>query len=238
MPPIVFGARRPTELSDANMGHLIDVQTLITFMALIPIIAYPFLPSVGRSGVRCEIFFIWSCSVGFTLVKMAAYMQTDSDGPKLSIARWQALLFTLPMVAGVLGLRVPCIRKANAKDFSYLAGFLQTSGLFWGFDLAEKTLYPQQGVLGWQLYILRLLGIILFLITVGAAAYTIVEHYVPVVVCHFITRHVSWWFWLPENGADEDFGPAWSIALAITVGAAPVLIFAIISYSIKFGTIG
>ena len=48
------------------------------------------------------------------------------------------------------------------------------------------------------------------------------------VVYQVATRQISWWSWLPENGAKEKFCPIWSTFLAAFVFvAAPLLILGV-----------
>lgn len=82
--------------------------------------------------------------------------------------------------------------------------------------------------MAWPSYIFRLFIIVVGCLPVGCVFFLFLEIYAKDVIHGFTTRRVSLWPWLPENGAEDDFGPAWSFAFAIVVGLAPMAIAAIV----------
>ncbi len=76
-----------------------------------------------------------------------------------------------------------------------------------GGPLPGRRAFEAAGV-GWPLYIFRLLTSGVGFLTVGGVFLMFLEIYAEDVIHGFMTRQVSWWPWLPENGAEEDFGPA------------------------------
>lgn len=77
---------------------------------------------------------------------------------------------------------------------------------------------------GWLAHLLRLLTIIVGILVVSIAIYMCLDQLGPTMLFRFTTRQFPLWFWLPENGAPDDFGPGWSIALAIAVAVMPLLV--------------
>ncbi|ATY62472.1 hypothetical protein A9K55_007162 [Cordyceps militaris] len=128
------GKNTLADLPEETMLHALDKQLLVV-LTVLPIVAYPFLPSAGRLGIRCEIVLIWSCLLSALIINTVAW--TAADGPIIS-------------------------RRIGWHPSHLL------------FRDDPRPRYHR-----------------------------------------FITRQVPWWLWLPENGAAEDFGPGFSVALAI-----------------------
>ncbi|OAA69237.1 hypothetical protein LEL_10113 [Akanthomyces lecanii RCEF 1005] len=121
---------------------------------------------------------------------------------------WQGALLILSAAAGIEGLCVPRSRRAKPQDFHYAAVAIQGFSLLGAVDhFLDAVLFEAAGV-GWPLYIFRLLTSVVGFLTVGGVFLMFLEIYAEDVIHGFRTRQVSWWPWLPETGAEEDFGPA------------------------------
>ncbi|KAM3499597.1 hypothetical protein MY10362_007158 [Beauveria mimosiformis] len=193
--------------------ELLSDQSLLNAIALLPIVAYPFLPSVGRSGVRCELFLIWSAVVPLTLMLA---MRFYFEGPKLEVEEYFIWLIYSLALAGIQGLRMPSDRLPKPKDFNLVAGLPECFLIFALIDFFSNgmPLFTPTWI-GWLSRLLYLLFAIFFILAVPLVIFTSLD--VPRAYLKFTTRQVSEWFWLPENGAVRDFAPAWSILLAFAV---------------------
>ncbi|KAF1739732.1 hypothetical protein CRV24_001668 [Beauveria bassiana] len=207
-------------LPNRPMLEVLSDQFLLNVIALLPIIAYPFLPSVGRSGVRCELFLIWSAVVPWTLILA---MRFYFEGPILEVEEYFMWLTYVLAMAGIQGLRVPSDRLPKPTDFNLAAGLLQCSvifGLINFFSNDISLLTPTW--IGWLSRLLYFL--IAFIFILGVPFFVFLSWDAPTAFLKFTTRQVPEWFWLPENGAVRDFAPAWSILLAIAVVIVPLVL--------------
>ncbi|KAK8147923.1 hypothetical protein G3M48_000714 [Beauveria asiatica] len=199
-------------------------QFLLTVITLLPIVAYPFLPSVGLSGVRCELFLIWSSLVPVTLITA---MRFGYGVPAPEMGLWLSVLtfavMTFPARAGIRRLRVPhdsppkptyCVNTAVDMHCILSLALLSLLG--------DDALSAAPTWIGWLPHLLYLL-IVLFVV-VAAPFVVFLCWDVTETIFKFTTRQVSWWYWLPENGAVRDFAPAWSIFLATAVVIVPILL--------------
>ncbi|KAM3557028.1 hypothetical protein ARSEF4850_005267 [Beauveria asiatica] len=198
---------------------LLSDQFLLTIIALLPIVAYPFLPSVGRSGVRCELFLIWSAVVPLTLLSA---MRFYFEGPILKVEDYFFYLIYILAATGIQGLRVPSDRLPKPTDFDLVAGVLQSLVVFALIDRFSNgiSLFTPTCI-GWLSRLLYLLFAFFFTLAVPLVAF--ISWDAPRAFFKFSTRQVPEWYWLPENGAASDFAPAWSILLAIAVVIAPIV---------------
>lgn len=205
--------------------HLPGDQALVALMTLLPIIAYPFLPSVGRSGVRCEIFLIWPSLLIAALITTIRTIDLGSGKPVFGIQLWQAILNFLSALAAIQGLRVPSSREPKPKGFSYTAEYLPVFFTYVFLKLFDDVFLLKPAEVSWLFYLLRLLMVSVGIVTMGFIVFLYLTDLATAMLFKFITRGVPCWYWLPENGAAEDFGPRWSIALAIAVAIAPLVLF-------------
>ncbi|OAA36338.1 hypothetical protein BBO_08215 [Beauveria brongniartii RCEF 3172] len=176
--------------------ELLSDQSLLYAIALLPIVAYPFLPSVGRSGVRCELFLIWSAVVPLTLMLA---MRFYFEGPILEVEEYFIwLMYTLAM-AGIQGLRVPSDRLPKPTDFNLAAGLPEGFLIFALIDFFSNgiPLFTPTWI-GWLSRLLYLLFAFFFILAVPLVVFTFWD--APRALFKFTTRQVSEWYWLPENG--------------------------------------
>lgn len=230
MAPVTLSDNGPfATLPKEPMQYAVDNQ-LLAVLIVLPIFAYPLLPSVGRSGIRCEIFLVWSSLLGIAILKTAAWAEI---APGLALGElWQGALLITTAAAGIEGLCAPRRGKAEPRDFHYAALVIQGFSILGAIDWFQDVVFPEAAeAVGWPFYIFRLLIIVFGCLPIGLAFLMFLEIYARDVIHGFTTRRVSWWPWLPENGAAEDFGPAWSIALAIAVGLAPVAMAVIVVHA-------
>lgn len=101
-------------------------QILLAATCLLPVLAYPFLPSVGRSGLRCEALLVWNAVV------LAVFLTVN-----MVIFHWQADLWPLVVMhmsglAGFRALRVPSSHELKAEDLVSTAEHVVTWFL-WGY---------------------------------------------------------------------------------------------------------
>ncbi len=177
------------------------------------------------------MFLIWPSLLSLALKRTTIWIRHGSDRPALVMQDWQVTLFLLSALAGIQGLCVPRNREATYRDFTYTAGIVELSVLHNLLRPIEAAFRSSVAELGYLLYICRLLGTAVGLLTIGVAICGCLEYYAPSALLHFTTRHVSGWYWLPENGASDDFGPTWSLVLAVVVGLAPVVLSLVIFYA-------
>ncbi|OAQ95779.1 hypothetical protein LLEC1_04985 [Akanthomyces lecanii] len=215
-------AALPEELTQ----YAVDNQ-LLAVLVVLPLFAYPLLPSARRSGIRCEMFLIWSSLLSAVILKTATWSKA---APGLVLGEfWQGAMLTISATAGIEGLRVPRSRRAEPEDFHYAAKFMQGFALLRAVDWLLDAVGSAAAEAGWPLYIFRLLTSVVGFMIVGGVSALFLEIHAKDMILRFMTRQVAWWLWLPENGAEEDFGPPWSIAAAVAVGLAPVAVSVIIA---------
>lgn len=212
-------------LPEESMQYAVDNQ-LLSVLVVLPIFAYPLLPLVGRSGIRCEISLIWSSLLSAAIIKTAAW---TGIAPGMALGElWQGGLLILSAAAGIEGLCVPRSRRAKPQDFHYAAVAIQGFSLLGVVDHFLGAVLSSAAEVGWPLYIFRLWTSVVGFLAVGGVFLIFLEIYAKYLIHGLMTRQVSWWPWLPENGAAKDFGPAWSVALAIVVGLTPVAVAVIV----------
>lgn len=151
-------------------------------------------------------------------------MESRSITPAVRIGGLPAYLLIFSAVAGIRGHWVPGGHRATVKDFTFVARSTELRLFLWMLQALEDACFTNPADIGWICYRLRIAVTFLG----WASAIFVVEHHGPSVVFQFTTRTVSQWYWLPENGATEDFGPAWSIAVALAMVATPVAISMVI----------
>lgn len=221
----MFGAGDLESFANWLMQHRFSEKVSVLLMTGLPIIAYPFLPSASRLGFRCEIFLIWPFLLVATLTVAIRATEHGSEGHKFGIDLWQGSLILVSASAGFRALCVPSGRKPKPRDFSRTAELLPVFsgvGLLVLFDdvfllePAELDLLPR---------LMRLLTVAVGICSVSLTIFFFFECQATAFIFKFTTRRVSWWYWLPENGADDDYGPCSSIVLAISVGITPLLLF-------------
>lgn len=232
MAPIIPRSGYTGDLGPSILQYfLLDGEMLRMYMILLPAAAYPFLPSPSRSGIRCEFFLLWPCILYFMLPSLASTLTSADAPPTLSgAARGQVLVFLVVAAASIKGLLVPRDREPTPKDFSSAASTAQ-GGLFFTLleafqDLRYYELRKTDSLLAAAPALFSFFGLVL----VFLVAYCVLDIYLPPVAMCFVTRQFPGWYWLPENGAKDDFGPAWSMGLAVAAIAAPVTISAFIIF--------
>jgi len=202
---------------------LLSNKALLAVVAVLPVVAYPFLPSVGRSGVRCQIFLVWPSLFCFALVQIIRVLEWGSGRPYFGIdSPWLYTLLWCSTTAGLKGLLMPRGRKPKPEDFSFSA--TSVVFIFYFSNLFDDVFVLGHAETGWLGHLLRLLIINVGTIVVGYAFYWCLDELSTIFLFRFTTRQVPWWYWLPENGAADDFRPGWSIALAVAVAIMPLLV--------------
>lgn len=183
---------------------MLSCQILFPATCLLPVLAYPFLPSVGRSRLRCEALLVWNAVV------LAAFLTVNRVIFRWQVELWPLIVMHMYGLAGFRALRVPWSRELKAEDLVCTAEHVVT-WMFWGYlDLVMDTIEARES--GWMaLASLQFLGGFV----VGYVARLAAGCYLSQALLHFVTRRVSWWRWLPEDGSDNEFGPCWSMFLAV-----------------------
>lgn len=221
----MFGASKLEIFANWLIPFRISERLLVLLITILPILAYPFLPSASRLGFRCEMFLIWPFLLIAILTVTIRATEQGSKGHEFVMDLWQSTLILVSASAGIHGFRVPSGRKPEPRDFSRTAELLPVLigvGLLFLFEdvfllkPAEIDLVPR---------LLRLLTVAVGICSVSLMIFFCLNLKFTAFIFKFTTRHVSWWYWLPENGAADDFGPRWSIALAVFAGIAPLLLF-------------
>ncbi|OAA55696.1 hypothetical protein ISF_07801 [Cordyceps fumosorosea ARSEF 2679] len=126
--------------------------------------------------------------------------------------------------AGFQALRVPSSRAPEAKDFVSAADYIVVWIYLDYLDLFEAIFegHPESV---WMARVSRVSIEYLSVAVVVLAAFLFSRRFLSQALLHFITRRVSWWHWLPENGGAKEFGPFWSVFLAMAVVMAPLALF-------------
>lgn len=216
-------------------------EFLLATIALLPIIAYPFLPSPPRSGVRCEFFLLWPGIFGILLILIELCLW---GGPKekITIAGYYPTrpLIICSTLAGLESFLMQAPRVAiprpprDSDDFKLFYAFNMSLQCAMGFVtttpvvLFMDDLFPgyfPTTLGGWLEYLMRFLVIGFGVLALGFAGVVCLHEWGPPVLDRFIARRVSWWYWLPENGALDEFGPPWSMAIAALMVIVPVVAF-------------
>ncbi|XWX02035.1 hypothetical protein V2A60_010067 [Cordyceps javanica] len=189
-------------------------KILLTATCLLPVLAYPFLPSVSRSGIRCEALFVWYGVVLGVLSFANGFLF------RWELELWQITLVEIYAMAGYAVLLLPSSSEVKVDDLDLTARMLATEVVWYQTGVFQDTLLARKS--GWmaraslQLFGGFFVGYLIFLAT---------RDYLSGALFHFFTRRVSWWHWLPENGSDDEFGPGWSMFLVVAVVIAPLALF-------------
>ena len=192
-------------------------------LTLLPFLAYPFLPSVGRSGIRCEYTLIWSHVIVFVYLCTSREMGRGSVGPLFPPPIWQLVAIYHSLWIGIESLRIPSNREPKVKDFNSLArllGWNYSYGLLYFFGYNIFDIAPAG--YSWLACIFRLMVLVEVVVIFYSLFSYFLEDHTARLLFVFTTRRVSWWYWLPENSYRDDFGPWWSFALAAVVAIAPL----------------
>jgi hypothetical protein len=230
MPPI-FQADTLDATTAMSATGLFDCANWITLGAALAVAAYPFLPSTRRPIIRREIFLIWPSGLGLAFISCINTLAWGFGQPYVHLQPWQSILLGYSALAGA-GL---LSRNPKREDFKLSAHFAFTifftvlcDRLHYFFllkdDKADSLEYFGRS-LAW--------GISTF--GIGLLTYGVFMHLATTAFYQFATRRVSWWYWLPENGAEEDFMPFWSISLANLVLLAPPVLLVAASFCVSAG---
>ncbi|XWW97998.1 hypothetical protein V2A60_005994 [Cordyceps javanica] len=191
--------------------EMFNSRFLIGGVCLLPVLAYPFLPSVGRSGVRCEVLLLWNAAV------LVAFLTANRLTVLWSVDLWPIVVMQLYGLVGFRALRAPSSREPEAEDFVSAAEHVVVWPLWASIGLVMDTINAREP--GWvALALIQSLGGVF----VGFLAKLAAARYLSEALRCFVTRQVSWWHWLPENGSSDEFGPPWSFFLAAAVAIAPL----------------
>lgn len=198
-------------------------RILSEILTILPLVAYPFLPSASRSGIRCEVSFIWTPVLVYIYLLTSSHNVDGSADPYPLPPTWQTIVPLYSLYIGIEAILVPSSREPKAADYNSLAKFFGlpcTYGLLYCLGHNVYDITPD----GYSRLacVLRLMALCL----IASVLFSLFNHFLldaaARLVFAFATRRVSWWCWLPENSDGDDFGPWWSFALAAFVVIAPL----------------
>lgn len=171
------------------------------------------------------MFLIWPNMLLIMVLMVMPMLENDSGRPDIEGANWQLALLILSLYCGFYGLFFqPTKGVLTRKDFRDMAENIKLAYISSWIREQNQRPDPKLAESDGLLYLLR--GLIfyggpIFFVFLSCM---IASHVLPTLILGLVTRRISWWYWLPENGADEDFGPPWSIVLALVVAIAPIVL--------------
>lgn len=208
----------------ANVQHTADnYQMLFNIGAVIPLLLWPLLPSTFEEG-NFQLLLgtaVWHL-LFLCLWKLALWIDQLVNGS--SYCHWSIQFWVIPLLwcyipAAIYGKDVVMLgrtasereRLERFKDAAIFAFPVLPYGMF------RLGYYYQSHVREHSQSIPDLLAL---LTLVAIVSYLIYEPFVELATTayyRFTMRRIGACYWLPENGAQEDFEPGWSRALLVVL---------------------
>jgi hypothetical protein len=200
-------------------------EAFITAGAVLPILAYPFLPSDGYARNWCGLL-CWTSLPYFFFIHGLNALTWGFGGPAIfHLQFWMAPLNWCTTMAGLHGGlgAYQQGREPEREDFVAAAnGALAIAPwtlLWFGWDYV----FANDMASLWNVacVLAGATGVVVVIVVVYGA----LLDSATTVCYHLATRRVRWWCWLPENGAENDFVSNWNVVLVIVViVSAPILL--------------
>lgn len=202
-------------------------QTLFDFGAVLPIIVWPLLPSTSEIN-NYRMLMYSSCTEFVVLFLWAACFRNDDFMPR-GYQLWLPCLLPCCFWLGLIGQNAEKLEKSlQRQDFTdpleiirgHLATVMFMSGSYLRPLFAE---YVKSDAIFFTILYTGIMAVI-------AVTYKPFTKLFTTILYRFTTRRIAAFGWLPQNGAQEDFGPWWSVKLRYVVLAYTlVLVYALLA---------
>lgn len=205
------------------MPNLGTTEASITAGAVLPVLSFPFLPSSLSLEDSRIMVLIWPSMINLLFHFLDILTWMDGE-PCSHLQFWVAPLTVCSLAVGFAapdhGDRGRELRRDDFVDGAQLAFVMFLYQLF---RLAGGLLFEVDDIMPRNVFCT--LAFVAGILVVGSYIHESFIKFTSMVFYRFATRQVPWWFWLPENGAKQDFEPAWSKLLPYFVFlAAPILL--------------